>query len=78
MAASREGRPVPFETVAAFCAEETKRTAGTCLIEGAGGLMSPIDQQRTNLDLIATLRAPVLLVAIQVSLVGLYRPPVFR
>jgi dethiobiotin synthetase len=62
MAAAREGRPVPFDMVASFCAEEAKRTAGVCLIEGVGGLMSPIEEQRTNLDLIATLRVPLLLV----------------
>lgn len=63
MAAAREDRPVPFDMVAAFCAEESKRVAGVCFIEGAGGLMSPLDHERTNLDLIAALRAPVLLVA---------------
>jgi dethiobiotin synthetase len=62
IAAAREGRSIPFDVVAAFCAEEAKHMLRTCLIEGVGGVMSPVDDQRTNLDLISALRASVLLV----------------
>ena len=63
MAAAREKRPLPFDLVVEFCAEEAKQATRTCLIEGVGGLMSPLDRQHTNLDWIAALRTPVLLVA---------------
>src|SRR5256885_12297428 len=43
MAAAREGRPVPFDMVAAFCAEEAKRATGICLIEG-------VDRKSTRLN----------------------------
>jgi dethiobiotin synthetase len=36
---------------------------GLLLVEGAGGVMSPLTDTRTNLDMIAALGAPVLLVA---------------
>lgn len=63
MAAEREGRVVPFDEVAAFCRERAAGAKGLCLIEGVGGLMSPIDARRTNLDLIAASGARPLLVA---------------
>ncbi|MBI1212402.1 MAG: dethiobiotin synthase [Alphaproteobacteria bacterium] len=63
MAAEREGRVVPFDDVAAFCREVAARTSDLCLIEGVGGLMSPIDTRRTNLDLIVASDARPLLVA---------------
>jgi dethiobiotin synthetase len=63
MAAEREGRVVPFDEVAAFCRESERRAKGLCLIEGVGGLMSPIDARRTNLDLIVASGARPLLVA---------------
>jgi len=62
MAATRENRPLPFDLVVEFCAEEIKRKSQACLIEGVGGLMSPLDHQCTNLDWIAALRVPVLVV----------------
>jgi hypothetical protein len=36
---------------------------GTCLIEGLGGIMVPLDDRRTVLDLMSVLRIPVILVA---------------
>lgn len=63
MAAEREGRVVPFDDVAAFCKTAAAATKGLCLIEGVGGLMSPIDARRTNLDLIVASGARPLLVA---------------
>ena len=63
MAADREGRTVPFDEVAAFCNSASERASGPCLIEGVGGLMSPIDGTRTNRDLIVATRAGPLLVA---------------
>lgn len=63
MAAAREGRSVPLSTVATFCARTLEAAEGVCLIEGAGGIMSPLGRDFTNLDLIAGLDARVVLVA---------------
>lgn len=63
IAAEREGRTVPFDEVTAFCKEAAARSSGVCLIEGVGGVMSPIDRTRTNLDMIVALKARPLLVA---------------
>lgn len=60
MAAEREGKRIALERVAAFC----RGGAGDCrIIEGAGGVMSPLGRDFTNLDLIAALDVRVLLVA---------------
>jgi dethiobiotin synthetase len=60
VAAEREKREPDFaETLAAFAS-----FAGRALVaEAAGGLRVPIDARHDNLDLIRTLRLPVLLVA---------------
>jgi dethiobiotin synthetase len=63
MAAERESRIVPFDDVVAFCKAAVTRSNGLCLIEGVGGLMSPIDTRHTNLDLIVAAGARPLLVA---------------
>jgi dethiobiotin synthetase len=58
-AARMEGVELTLETLAALC---RRRMTGPLLIEGAGGVMSPIAEDATNLDLIAALEAPALLV----------------
>ena len=63
IAAEREGRVVPFDEVVAFCKAAVTRASALCLIEGVGGLMSPIDTRHTNLDLIVASGARPLLVA---------------
>ena len=45
------------------CAEKLRAVHDAVLIEGAGGLMVPLDESRTTLDLIQALGCPVLLVA---------------
>jgi dethiobiotin synthetase len=60
MAAAREGRSVPFAEVAAFCGRAAD--ADVTLIEGIGGVMVPLDPERTVLDLVAALGVPALLV----------------
>jgi dethiobiotin synthetase len=65
MAAARENRHVPFDDVVAFCREqieEAERLSIPLLIEGIGGVMVPLDENRTILDLIAALEAPAILV----------------
>ena len=44
-------------------ARATELRDGLLLVEGAGGVMSPLTDTETNLDMIAALGAPVLLVA---------------
>jgi dethiobiotin synthetase len=56
MAAAREGRRVDVEEVVKFC-------AGDAIIEGIGGVMTPLNERETVLDWIVALDCPVLLVA---------------
>jgi dethiobiotin synthetase len=58
MAAAREGRAVPFDSLIEFC-----RQPGLALIEGVGGVAVPLDDRHTVLDWMAALGFPVLLVA---------------
>jgi dethiobiotin synthetase len=65
LAAAREGARLSGEEVIAHCRDRAARTpdAAWLLVESAGGIMSPLDDERTMLDLAAALGAPVLLVA---------------
>ncbi len=58
IAAKREGMSLSFEAITTFCRVPH---AGTLLIEGAGGVMSPLTENHTILDLATTLRFPVIL-----------------
>jgi dethiobiotin synthetase len=62
LAARLEGRTILFDAVAAFCREQAPENDRFLLIEGAGGVMAPIDDAHTGLDLIARLGHPVILV----------------
>ncbi len=61
-AARLEGRPIQFVDVVAFCRQALDSDHDHVLIEGAGGVMSPIDGTRTSLDLVVQLQLPVVLV----------------
>jgi dethiobiotin synthetase len=63
LAARAEGRDLPYEEVLGFCRAAMGGAAGPLLIEGAGGVMAPLGDTRTNLDLMAELGAPALFVA---------------
>lgn len=63
MAAQREGRAIDFEALVAFCQSIIGRSEGRLLIEGIGGVMVPLDEQRTVIDWVAALKIPALLVA---------------
>jgi dethiobiotin synthetase len=63
MAARREGRNVQVECVATFCRGAIAKAAGPLLVEGAGGLMTPMTDEATCLDLARKLDCPVLLIA---------------
>lgn len=62
-AARREGRTLSLEALIEPCrARQAGPDVDVLLIEGAGGVLSPIAEGATNLDLISALDAPVLLV----------------
>jgi dethiobiotin synthetase len=63
MAARREGRTIDFNAVTGFCRTAVAACRGQLFIEGIGGIMVPLDDRRTVLDLITQLRLPLLLVA---------------
>jgi dethiobiotin synthetase len=63
MAARSEGRSIAFQEVVDFCRGAMAGRRGVLLIEGIGGIMVPLDDHRTVLDLISILRIPIILVA---------------
>jgi len=62
MAARRENRPLPFDSLVEFGRGAIAAHRGTLLIEGIGGVMVPLDDSRTVLDWMAALSIPALLV----------------
>lgn len=60
MAARREQKEINRKELFAFC--EKERTANILLIEGAGGIMSPLADTLLNVDLIKKLGCPAILV----------------
>jgi dethiobiotin synthetase len=63
MAAAREGRTLDLRELITFCHAAIVAEPGVLLIEGAGGLMSPVSAEHVMLDWIAALARPVILVA---------------
>lgn len=64
LAARREGRELTADNIIDLCqARITGARDRLLLIEGAGGAMSPLDDDRTMLDLAVALGSPTLLVA---------------
>jgi dethiobiotin synthetase len=61
-AARAEGHALTLSDLAARCRERMAETEGLLLIEGAGGIMSPLAEGATNLDLAVELGLPILLV----------------
>lgn len=65
-AAEISGNNIDFSEVKKFCEEkisEAKNRGNFLFIEAAGGVMTPINDNRTFLDLAAELQIPVLLVS---------------
>jgi dethiobiotin synthetase len=63
MAARLDGRALDCAAVADFCrARIAAQPQVLTLVEGAGGVMSPVDEATTGLDLMAAIGAPVVLV----------------
>ena len=63
LAAQREGQTIDVDEVIAFCQSAVDQREDVLLIEGVGGVMVPLDDQRTVLDVMMALRLPVILVA---------------
>jgi dethiobiotin synthetase len=63
LAASREGRRIDVDQVIAFCQGAVAQNRGVLLIEGVGGIMVPLDGERTILDVMMALRLPLIVVA---------------
>jgi dethiobiotin synthetase len=62
LAAAREGRSVAFDELIGFSRAAIKANNGILFIEGVGGIMVPLDGNRTVLDWMAALNIPLLLV----------------
>jgi len=62
LAAARENRGIVFDELVEFSRTAVARNNGILFIEGVGGIMVPIDSQRTVLDWMAALGIPLLLV----------------
>jgi dethiobiotin synthetase len=62
MAARYEGRSIDVDGVIAFCQSAVARRHDVLLIGGVGGVMVPLDNERTILDVMMALRLPLILV----------------
>jgi dethiobiotin synthetase len=62
LAAARESRSIDFDALIAFSRGAIKATTGILFIEGVGGIMVPLNGNRTVLDWMAALNIPLLLV----------------
>ena len=63
LAAKREGQTIDVDGVITFCRTAIDQRRDILLIEGVGGIMVPLDDQRTVLDLMMALQLPLILVA---------------
>jgi dethiobiotin synthetase len=62
-AAQHESRAIAFQDVVAFCRRAMAARRGVLLVEGIGGVMVPLDDRHSVLDLMSMLRIPIILVA---------------
>ena len=63
MAAATEGRAIDAVAVVAYCMRAIAAAPDVLLIEGAGGVMSPVGARQTQADLMSALGIPLLFVA---------------
>lgn len=65
LAAAREGRSLTLPELVAWCRARLEQAAGreTVVIEGVGGLMSPVTEAATGLDWLKSQEIPALLVS---------------
>jgi dethiobiotin synthetase len=62
-AAQHEGRAIAFQELVEFCRRAMAARRGVLLVEGIGGVMVPLDDRHSVLDLMSMLRIPIILVA---------------
>ncbi len=62
LAARFEGRSIDVDAVIAYCQAAINGRRDILLIEGVGGIMVPLDERRTILDVMMALRLPLILV----------------
>jgi dethiobiotin synthetase len=62
LAAKREGQTIDVDGVITFCRTAIDQRRDILLIEGVGGIMVPLDDERTVLDLMMALQLPLILV----------------
>lgn len=62
MAAARENRSIDFAALVDFCADCAAGPEDTLLIEGVGGVMVPLTEDKTVLDWMAAVSAPCIVV----------------
>jgi dethiobiotin synthetase len=62
LAAARENRRIDVDQVITFCQDAIAQRRDVLLIEGVGGIMVPLDDDRTVLDVMMALRLPLILV----------------
>jgi len=62
LAAKREGQTIDVGSIVAFCRTAIDQRRDILLIEGAGGIMAPLNGEHTMLDLMMALRVPLILV----------------
>jgi dethiobiotin synthetase len=62
-AARQEDRRIDVDEVVTFCQSAIEQRQEILLIEGVGGIMVPLDEQRTILDVMMALQLPLILVA---------------
>jgi dethiobiotin synthetase len=62
LAAELENRSIDVEAVIAYCKAAVDGRRDVLLIEGVGGIMVPLDEHRTILDVMMALRMPLILV----------------
>jgi len=61
-AARKEDRRIDVDEVVAFCNSAIEQRQDILLIEGIGGVMVPLDEQRTILDVMMAVQLPLILV----------------
>jgi dethiobiotin synthetase len=62
LAAQFEKRRIDVDEVVDYCKTAIERRRGVLLIDGVGGIMTPLDPNRTILDVMMALRLPLILV----------------
>jgi dethiobiotin synthetase len=62
LAARQEDRTIDIDALVAFCQNAVSERRDVLLIEGVGGIMTPLDGHRTTLDVMMALQLPLILV----------------